>query len=84
MTLAADLAFGQMLKQQATADTARLGIVARGHLDQARNLFRLLEIMLGRLTDRRPFERDDALIALGGACLVQREHQLLMKMVNNL
>src|SRR3546814_4462252 len=64
--VAADFALGQMLKQQPAGKAARFGIVARGKLDQARNLLRLLEIMLGSLADRRAFERDDALIAFGG------------------
>src|SRR3546814_6133903 len=41
------------------AVTHRLGIVARGKLDQARYLLGLLEIMLGRLADRRAFERSE-------------------------
>src|SRR3546814_16667266 len=68
--VAADFALGQMLKQQPAGKAARFGIVARGKLDQARNLLRLLEIMLGSLADRRAFERDDALIAFGGGRLV--------------
>src|SRR3546814_13385897 len=73
--VAADFALGQMLKQQPAGKAARFGIVARGKLDQARNLLRLLEIMLGSLADRRAFERDDALIAFGGGRLVEGDRK---------
>ena len=36
--IAPNLALGQMLKQQATRDAARLGIVPRGEPNQTRNL----------------------------------------------
>src|SRR3546814_955636 len=64
-----------MLEQQPAGEAARLGIVARGKLDQARYLLGLLEIMLGRLADRRAFERHNALIAFGGGRLVEGDRE---------
>src|SRR3546814_8920381 len=50
--VASDLPFRQMLKQQPARDAPRLGIVTRREPDQARDLLRLPEIMLGGLADR--------------------------------
>src|SRR3546814_4599775 len=64
-----------MLEQQPAGEAARLGIVSRGKLDQVRYRLGLLEIMLGRLADRRAFERHNALIAFGGSRLVEGDRE---------
>src|SRR3546814_13285906 len=64
-----------MLKQQPARDAPRLGIVARREPDQARDLLRLPEIMLGGIADRCALERHDALIALAACRLVEGDRQ---------
>src|SRR5690606_13499097 len=49
----------------------RVGTVAGGGSDRARNLFGWLEIMFSRLADRRSFERYDPLIALARRCMIE-------------
>src|SRR3546814_3912349 len=64
-----------MLKQQPARDAPRLGIVTRREPDQARDLLRLPEIMLGGIADRCALERHDALIALAACRLVEGDRQ---------
>src|SRR3546814_4561290 len=73
--VASDLPFRQMLKQQPARDAPRLGIVTRREPDQARDLLRLPEIMLGGIADRCALERHDALIALAACRLVEGDRQ---------
>ena len=61
--LAALLAFGQMLEQQAAGDPAAVALFGR-EPDEARDLLRLGEIALRRLGQAAALQRDDALVAL--------------------
>ncbi len=63
-SIAAVLALGQMLEEQAARDMPAIGRARDTDADQRRNLLRLDEIILRRLGERRSVERHDALIAL--------------------
>ena len=73
--LAALLAFGQMLEQDAAGDVA--GIVDR-EPHQARYLLRLAEEMLRGLGEAFALERDDALVALAGHRLVEGDGEIAL------
>ena len=63
--LAALLALGQVLEQQAAGEPMAVALLRR-EPDQARDLLRLGEIALRRLAQVLALQRDDALVALLG------------------
>ena len=75
--LAALLALGQMLEQQAAGDPVAVALLGR-EPDQARDLLRLREIALRRLAEVLALERHDALVALVGDRLVEGDREIAL------
>ncbi len=76
--LAAFLALGQVLEEQAARDGAAVGPLADPDAQQAGNLLRLDEIALGGGRQRIAVERHDALIAFAGHRQVEGDRQIAL------